>query len=197
MAKKKIDRTDTLLDFLKEIEKLKLIDREIYVSTQKRYENSAEHSWHLAMFVMLFEKDLAKELDQGKMLKMSLIHDLVEIYAGDTFFYDEKARINKREREKKAAHKLFRKLPNALQKDFNKIFDEFEENKTEEAKTVRCFDMLQPMLQNIISDGYSWKLHGITAQDIDRRKKDYMNHNSAVFRIYQKLLNEAKKKKLL
>ncbi len=196
MAKKKIDRIDILLDFLKEIEKLKLIERRVFVSNKSRFENSAEHSWHLAMFIILFEMDLPKDLNFNKMLKMALIHDLVEIYAGDTFFFDEEHKKSKKEREKKAAKKLFGKLPEDLKKELNTLFYEHEEAKSKEAKMVRSFDQLQPMIQNILSDGYSWTLHKITAEDVERHKNNYMAHNEKVMQIYKKLFREAKKKKL-
>jgi putative hydrolase of HD superfamily len=197
MAKKKIDRIDTILKFLKEIEKLKLIERKVFVSNKSRFENSAEHSWHLAMFVLLFEKDLPKDIDVTKMLKMALIHDLVEIYAGDTFFFDEEHRKSKKEREERAAKRLFSKLPEDLRGDFRKLFIEYEGKETRESKIVSSFDKLQPMLQNIVSGGYSWKLNKLTSDDVDRHKKEHMLHSQITSDIYKELLSEAKKKKLL
>lgn len=110
-------RIDKLIKFLKEIDKLKFIERKVYLSDQKRYENDVEHSWHVAMFILLFEKDFP-ELDIEKMLKMALIHDIIEIYAGDTFLYDEEGRKTKKERERKAAKKLFAMLPTDIRKEF-------------------------------------------------------------------------------
>jgi putative hydrolases of HD superfamily len=197
MAQKKIDRIDTLLEFLKEIEKLKLIERKVFVSNKKRYENDAEHSWHMAMFVMLFEKELLKDIDITKMLKMSLIHDLVEIYAGDTFFFDQEHHKTKKDRETKAAKKLFGILPDDLKKEFNDIFNEFEEKKTKESIFVKSFDQLQPMLQNIVSGGYGWKLHKVTDEDVRKHKMNYMVHDEEILNIYKKLFAQAKQKKLL
>jgi len=197
MAKKKIDRIGIILEFLKEIEKLKLIERKVFVSNKSRFENSAEHSWHLAMFVLLFEKDLPKNIDVTKMLKMVLIHDLVEIYAGDTFFFDEEQRKSKREREERAAKRLFNKLPKDLKGNFRQLFIEYESKETKESKIVSSFDKLQPMLQNIVSGGYSWKLNKLTSDDVDRRKKEHMLHSQITSDIYRKLLAEAQKKKLL
>jgi len=197
MAKKKIDRIDTLLDFLKEIEKLKLIERKVFISNKSRFENSAEHSWHLAMFVLLLEKDLPKDIDITKMVKMALIHDLVEIYAGDTFFFDQEHKRSQVERENKAADKLFNKLPVDLRKNFHDLFSEYEGLQSKESKLVKSFDRLIPMLQNIVSGGYSWTTHKVTAKDINRYKKDHMLHSELTSIIYHKLLSEAKKKKLL
>src|SRR3989338_476599 len=101
------ERDSKILSFLKEIEKFKLIERRVYCSDLKRKESDAEHSWHLAMFIILFEKDIAKNLDIAKMLKMALIHDLVEIYAGDTFAFDKEGQKTKKERELMAGQKLF------------------------------------------------------------------------------------------
>lgn len=190
-------RTNKIIDFLKEIEKLKLIERKVFLSDKKRFENDAEHSWHLAMFIILFEKDLPQNLDIKKMLKMALIHDLVEIYAGDTFFFDKEGHKTKKEREEKAAKKLFKKLPEELEKEFHDLFSEHEAAKTKESKFVKSFDQLQPMLQNIISGGYGWKLNHTTEEDVQNHKKDYMIHDKFILEIYTKLFNEAKKKKLL
>lgn len=197
MEKEKIENLNKLIEFVKEIEKLKLVERRVLVSNKKRFENSAEHSWHIAMFIMVFEEYLPENVNILKMYKMALIHDLVEIYAGDTFFFDKKGRKTKKKREEKAARKLFNTLPEKLKKNFFKLFEEYEEENTKESKLVRSFDQLQPMVQNIISDAYGWKLHKITPEDIENHKREYMNHNKIIMTIYNKLLDEAKRKKLL
>ncbi len=188
-------RTNKLIEFLKVIEKLKLIERQTYLSSLKR-ENDAEHSWHVAMFIILFEKDFPG-FDTAKMLKMALIHDLVEIYAGDTFSFDSEARVNKKEKEEKAAKKLFNLLPENLRKDFVLLFDEYEDRKSKEAKLVQAFDKMQPILQGIISHGKMWKERGITYRHIDDYKREYIIENGLAMKIYNKLLKEALRKKLL
>lgn len=188
---------DKLLAFLKEIEKFKGVERRVLRSDKKRRETAAEHSWHMAVFLLLFEKELPKGLDFGKMLKMALIHDLPEIYAGDTFLFDKEARKSQKEREMKAAERLFSKLPEDMRKEFAGLFLEFEEGETREAKFVKSFDKLHPILQNILSDGSAWKEHGVKYRDVDDYKRKYMTHNDLILGLYEKLMKEAKDRNLL
>jgi putative hydrolase of HD superfamily len=188
-------RINQLIAFLKEIEKLKLIERQTYLSSFRR-ENDAEHSWHVAMFIILFEKDFPG-FNTAKMLKMALVHDLVEIYAGDTFSFDSEARKNKKEKEEKAAKKLFCRLPTNLRKDFIDLFNEYENRQSKEAKLVQSFDKMQPILQGIVSKGKMWKERGISYKHIDDYKREYVIENNKVMKIYDILLKEAKRKKLV
>ena len=190
-------RMDKIISFLKEIEKYKIIERKMYDSNLNRIESDAEHSWHLAMFIFLFQKELSKNVDFIKMLKLALMHDLVEIYAGDTFAYDKKSRSTKKERELKSAKRLFSQLPKDLETEFFKLYNEFETMHTKEAKIVNSFDKIQPILQNICSKGKSWKEHKITAIDIDNYKKKDMEHSLFIMKLYKSLLEEAKVKKMI
>jgi putative hydrolase of HD superfamily len=191
------NRVNKILAFLQEIEKYKTIEREMFCSNLNRAESDAEHSWHIAMFLILFENDLPKDVDMKKMLKLALMHDLVEIYAGDTFAYDKQNQATKKERESKAAKNLFSQLPKDLNKEFMNLFDEYEEIKTKEAQIVKSFDKIQPILQNLCSSGKSWKKHKITFSDIDQYKRKYVEHNDLILGIYEKLLNDARDKKLI
>ncbi len=190
------NRIDKILSFLQEIEKYKTIERETFCSNY-RAESDAEHSWHVAMFLLLFEKELPKDLDFKRMLKLALMHDLVEIYAGDTFAFDKKNQATKKERELQSAKKLFPQLPEDLNKEFVDLFEEYEEVKTPEAKVVNSFDKIQHILQNLRSNGKSWKKHGITISDIDEYKLKHMRHNNFILKVYKKLLNGAKSKGLI
>ena len=190
-------RTDRILSFLKIIEKCKVIERQIYNSNLNRRESDAEHSWHLAMFLFLFKKDLPKKLDFEKMLKLALMHDLVEIYAGDTFAYDKPGQSTKKERENKAALKLFSKLPEDLNKEFSDLFNEYQEVNTTESKMVKSFDKIQPIFQNICSGGKSWIEHLVTLKQINDYKRRHMVHNDFILAVYEKLLEDAKNKGLL
>lgn len=190
-------RIDTLLDFLKEIEKMNLIERKTLHSDRKRHESDSEHSWHVAMFLILFQKDLTKNIDTLKTLKMILIHDLVEIYAGDTFLFDKKRRRTKVARERRAAKKLFSKLPKDLQKEFTDLFNEFESGKTTESKIAKSLDKLQPVLQNMLSDGILWQKYKITESLIHQYKRHYMVHDPTILLAYEKLVEEARKKKFI
>ncbi len=191
------NRVDKILAFLQEIEKYKTVEREMFCSNLNRAESDAEHSWHIAMFLILFESDLPKDIDMKKMLKLALMHDLVEIYAGDTFAYDKQNQATKKERESKAAKKLFSQLPKDLNKEFMNLFNEYEEIKTKEAEIVKSFDKIQPILQNLCSSGKSWQKHKITFSDIDQYKRKYVEHNDLILGIYEKLLNDARDKKLI
>lgn len=192
-----VDRINKILSFLKEIEKYKIVEREMFCSNLTRVESDAEHSWHLAMFLILFEKELPKNLDFKKMFKLSLMHDLVEIYAGDTFAFDKENQKTKKDREFQSARKLFFQLPKDLGNEFMQLFEEYEKAETSETKIVKSFDKIQPILQNLCSDGKSWKKHGITYLDVDNYKRKHMGHNDFVLMIYEKLLNDAKKRSLI
>lgn len=188
-----MDDNSKIIEFLKLMDKFKFVQREIYLSDSKTKENDAEHSWHLAMFLMLFEKNLPKDLDKLKMLKMALIHDLPEIYAGDVFTFDKKERVDKQKRELDAAKKLFKKLPEYLEKEFMEIFLEFEEQKTKEAKIVKSFDKIQPLLQNLLSNSKGLKENNVSIKQVDEHKRELMVHDDFVYEIYTKLFDELKK----
>ena len=190
------ERMDKILNFLKEIEKFKSIERTIVSMDSDRMENDAEHSWHLAMFILLFEKEF-EGLDILRMLKMALIHDLIEIYAGDTCAYDDKGRETKEEREKEAEDKLFSQLPEDLAKEFRELYHEYNEKKTKEAELVKSFDKLQPIVQNLSTNGKTWKKLGPDYERVNNYKKPHMLHDPLVLEIYEKIMKEVKDKKLL
>ncbi len=190
------DRIDKILDFLKEIEKYKTIERKIILSNGMK-ESDAEHSWHMAMFLILFQKELPKEASMEKMLKLALIHDLVEIYAGDTFSFDEEARKDKKEREDKASEKLFSQLPEDLGKELKELFNDYNKRESKEAKIVNSIDKIQPILQNIVEGGKNWVTHNLTYEIIDEYKRKDMLHDGFLLNIYNRLMGEAKDKKLL
>ncbi|MDP3966009.1 MAG: HD domain-containing protein [archaeon] len=182
------ERIDKIIGFLKEIDKFKEVEREIFL--KNRRESDAEHAWHLAMFVFLFEKDLPKDLDLIKMFKLVLMHDLVEIYAGDTFIFDKEGNKTKKEREKRAAEKLFSKLPSDLEADFHNLFQEWEDAITKESKICHSFDKAQPMIQNILSDGKTWKKHGVTYEGVDEVSKRFFEDNGLMRTVYEKVMKE-------
>lgn len=190
---KKNWRIKKLLSFLKEIDKAKDIERAIHL--RKRMESDAEHSWHVAMFVILFEKDLPK-LNIERVLKIVLIHDLVEIYAGDTFSFDKEGKKTQKIREQKAAKRLFKKLPKDLEKEFWSLFTDYEELKTKEAMVAKSLDRVQPMMQHILNKGKTIREFGVTQKVIEEYVRDYMTHDEILMRIYNILFSEIKRKKL-
>ncbi len=187
-----MDRTDQILAFLKEVEKFKHVERATYLSGGERHENDAEHTWHVGMFLLLFDQDLPSELDRLHMFKMILIHDLVEVYAGDTFFYDQKGRADKDEREARAMKKLAEQLPDDLAQEYMALHQEYEAAETPEAKYVQGLDKLQPILQNICSDGKAWREHDLKFENVANNKKQYAEHDPTLFAIYKKLLDQSK-----
>lgn len=156
------DRLKMQIQFLMEIDKLKLVLRRTrLLADPERRENDAEHSWHLALYVMiLMEYADAPNLNWLKVLKLVLIHDLVEIYAGDAFIYDEKAQANQYEKELEAAHRLFSLLPVDQAEEFHALWQEFETQSTPEAKFAKVVDRMQPFVHNYFSDGGTWHLPG-------------------------------------
>lgn len=183
------------LSFLQLLDEFKHIERKVFLKGDKRPETDAEHTWHTAMFFMLFESYF-KKYDVLKIYKLILIHDLVEIYAGDTFAFDKTGNISKKERETKAAKKLFAKLPKELGKLFHDLFNEFEANSTPEGRIAKSFDKLQPMLQVIICNGGAWKKHKVTFEDIRSNKDAFMQHDETINSIYNELLKNIQSKKI-
>lgn len=151
------------MQFIIEIDKLKHILRRSYVTGEPRPENDAEHSWHLAVMVLLLRECAGDpDIDLLRAVEMALVHDLVEIHAGDTFLYDTESGADKAEREKAAAQKLFSLLPEDQAVELASLWKEFEAHVTSEAKYVRALDRLHPMLLNREAHGRTWKEHGVT-----------------------------------
>jgi len=145
------------LDFIIEADKLKNIIRRNYISDGSKRENDAEHSWYFALTAMILSKYANNEIDVHKVLKMSIIHDLVEIYAGDTFIYDEQGKESQKERERIASEKIFGLLPEDQKKYYLELWNEFEGNSTNESKFARSIDRIVPVLLNMKSNGLGWK----------------------------------------
>jgi putative hydrolase of HD superfamily len=153
--------------FIIEIDRLKQVLRQNVVTGSDRNENDAEHSWHLAvMAVLLSEYSEDKSIDILKVIKMVLVHDIVEIDAGDTFCYDEKGYVDKEERERKAADRLFNILPSDQAQEMMELWREFEELDTPESRFAACMDRLQPLLLNYNTRGHTWQKHGVTSEKV-------------------------------
>lgn len=151
------EKINQLLRFTAEVDKMTGISRRTMLLNKSRRENDAEHSWHIAVMAMLF-KDYAPEgCDVARAVQMCIVHDLVEIYAGDTFAYDVSANLGKEEREKAAADRLFGELTEHLGKQFRLLWEEFDKMETPDAKYAAAMDRLQPFLHNTLTDGQTWK----------------------------------------
>lgn len=158
------------LKFLQEIDQLKKIERKTLLHSGGRYENSAEHSWHLAMAVLVFHSQLNEPgLNLLKALQMALLHDIVEIDAGDVIIYGDNSQ--KMEKELLAAQRIFGLLPDTNQESFHQLWNEFEEKKTMEAKFVGALDRFLPIYSNYLNGGHSWKEHNISYEQVIAKNK--------------------------
>ncbi len=158
------------MEFLTEADKMKTIFRQTLVMDKSRRENDAEHSWHFALMALtLAEYAASDEVDINRVLKMALLHDLIEIYAGDTFAYDSTGNTDKEAREQAAADKLFALLPPEQAKEFRSLWEEFDEMETPDALYAASIDRLQPLLSNFNTEGHTWVKYHITLSQIYKR----------------------------
>lgn len=162
-------RLDNQISFIVEIDKLKTVLRQTQLVDSSRQENTAEHSWHLAVMVMLLGEYTEPGTDLTRVLKMVLVHDIVEIDAGDTFAYDAAANQNKAEREEQAAARLFSLLPADQRDTVMALWQEFEAQATPEARFANALDRLQPLLLNYMTGGGTWKKAGVTLEKVQVR----------------------------
>ena len=160
------ERLNKQLEFIIEADKIKNIFRRTYNADLKRKENSAEHSWHLALLCLVLGEHSDIEFDRLRVMSMVIIHDLIEIDAGDTYIYDFDAAKTKEEREQKAAERIFGILPDDQKEYFKSLWNEFEEKKTPESKSANVLDRLAPVILNDVGGGISWKEHGVTRSQI-------------------------------
>lgn len=162
-------RLEQQMQFILEVDRLKQIVRQTYLSGADRKENDAEHSWHLAMMACLLSEYANEKVDVLHVIKMVLIHDLVEIDAGDTYAYDQAGNETKRAREVLAADRIFGMLPKDQGAELRNLWEEFEAGKTPEAKFALALDKVQPILLNDCTDGRAWVEHGVRLEQIQKR----------------------------
>ncbi len=166
-------RLEQQLAFIKELDQLKLIQRKSFVSRTRRLETSAEHSWPVALMGwVLFEHAAPGGVQMDRVVRMLLVHDVVEIDAGDTLLYaEEEAHAAQRQREGEAATRLFGLLPEPQSSEFRSLWEEFEARETPDAKFAAAIDRLQPLLQNYMTEGAAWRRHGITVSDVYEKNR--------------------------
>ena len=170
-------RLDQQLLFTAEIDRMTDVLRQTLLINKSRRENDAEHSWHIAAMAMLFSEYAIEPVDVGRAVQMCVVHDIVEIEAGDTFAYDAQGNIDKADREKAAADKLFGKLPPDQGKMIRSMWEEFDAMKTPDAKFAACMDRIQPFLHNTLTDGHTWvkgKVNRAAAQKRAAIVKEFM-----------------------
>lgn len=191
--------TDLLqqIDFIKEIDKLKYIQRKTRLFNSDRHENDAEHSWHLAMMAIVLAQHADQPIDILKVLKMVLIHDIVEIDAGDTFIYDTVNDHTNTAQELLAAKRIFGLLPKEQAEEFIATWQEFEDGITPEAKFARAMDRLEPLLQNSSNNGGTWKEFDVPYQKVYDKKKVIKEGSAAIWDYAEQLINDSVKKGIL
>lgn len=187
MDKKRLEQQ---IAFILEVDKVKNIFRQTYLADQNRKENDGEHSWHLALMAVLLKEYSEEEVDLSKVIPMVLIHDLVEIDAGDTYADDARGNQDKREREVKAAERIFGLLPEDQGMDFRALWEEFEAYDTPEAKFAHLLDNFQPLLLNHASDGKSWVEHQVKKSQIYKRNEHIPEASGEIWEYMQFLIDK-------
>ncbi len=187
MAYETPERLKKQLDFILQADAEKEIERRTLISSGKRFENDSEHAWHMALMAILLSEYANEEIDVLKTVTMILIHDIVEIDAGDTYCYDYELGKSQREREVKAANRIYALLPDDQGKKLRALWDEFEANETPEAHFAHAMDCLQPTMLNNATNGEMWKKNGIKLSQVLKRN-EYMKKGSKTLWDYQ--LNE-------
>ncbi len=188
------ERLKKQVEFILEIDKMKNLYRQTYVLHEDRKENDAEHSWHLAIMAFMLSEYSNNPIDVLKVMKMVLIHDIVEIDAGDTYCYDEKGYTTKAEREEAAAQRIFGLLPEDQRDEYYSLWREFEDSKTNEARFAAVLDRLQPLMLNYTKKGISWKEHGIYKEQVLNRNKEYFSHSDEIAELIVSLIDDAAQK---
>lgn len=187
LAEKRFERQ---LAFIMELDKLKTVLRRTMLTDMSRRENSAEHSWHLTLMAMLLQEHACEEVDISRVMRMLLVHDVVEIDAGDTFAYDAHGYVDKEKRERAAADRLFSLLPEDHAAELRALWDEFEECATPEARFAVALDRLHPLLQNLHANGGTWRSHGVTLEQVLARMEPIREACPAIWPWVDRMLNE-------
>ena len=182
------ERLQKQIAFIKEIDKVKSIFRQTYLADGTRKENDAEHSWHIALMAVLLKEYVSEDVDVAKVMTMVLIHDLVEIDAGDTYAYDSEGAKSKREREVKAADRIFGILPEDQGMYFRELWEEFEAYETPDAKYAHLLDNFQPLLLNHESNGKSWTEHHVKKSQIYKRNEKVQETSEEIWNTIQEVV---------
>lgn len=183
------DRLGRILAFLEQADRLKEVERRTRVGA--RQENPAEHSWHMALYVLLLAGELEEEVDAGHAIELCIVHDLVEIRAGDTYAFDEAGKAEQHEREARAADDLFGLLPDDLGRRLRALWDEFEAAETREAKLAKAVDRMQALAQNLASEGAVWQENAIRAEQVRARNAETLAGDPALAALVESMLERA------
>ena len=192
-----IDNLLQQINFIKEIDKIKYIQRKTKLFNSDRNENDAEHSWHLAMMAIVLAEHADGPIDILKVLKMVLIHDIVEIDAGDIFIYDTEKNHTNTDAERLAANRIFGMLPKEQADELISTWEEFERGETNEAKYAKSMDRLEPLLQNVSNNGGTWTEFGVNYKKVYEKKKKIKEGSSSLWNYAEKLIDESVEKGIL
>ena len=184
------DRMREQIEFALLMDKQKNIFRQNHLADNSRRENDAEHAWHMAVMAYLFREYANEDIDISKVILMCLIHDVVEIEAGDTYAYDEEAKKSQREREEIAKKHIFGMLPSDQGEELEALFDEFEAKETAEARFAKTMDNLQPVLLHEANGGGDWKEHEVTKEQIMRRQEKTRHGSEELFEVIKDIIDK-------
>ena len=186
------DRFKQQIEFILEIDRLKHVLRQTILMDKSRQENSAEHSWHIALTVMILSEYAADDgIDLFRVIKILLIHDLIEIDAGDTYCYDDRGRNDQVERERAAADRIFNILPADQARTFRELWDEFEERKTPESRFANALDRVQPFLHNYFTRGITWQENNIKSDQVKGRMQPVNDGAPVLWKYVSSLIDDA------
>ena len=191
------DRIKKDIEFIVELDRMKSILRQTSLIGENKREDDAQHSWHIAVVAIVLSGYSNQEFDVNRAIKMLLIHDLVELYAGDTFCYDVKGNEDKRERELAAADKVFGMLEESKGRFLRELWDEFEEMETPEAKFAASMDRLQPMLNNYYNGGGTWRKFGVAQQDVLKRISPLKDTSDQLWQFVESMIEDAYQRGLI
>ena len=191
------ERLRRQIDFILEIDKEKNITRQTSLSGHGRKENDAEHAWHMAIMAYLLKEYSNESIDIGKVMIMCLIHDVVEIDAGDTYAYDDAGIATQKIREDEAKERIYSLLPDDQKEELIRLFDEFEENKTAEAKFAHTMDNFQPILLNNSNGGSDWAEHNVKADKIYGRQSKSREGSEKIFEVIDSIIKDNIKKGII
>ena len=194
------ERLKKQINFIIEVDKIKNIYRRSYITDASRNENDAEHSWHITLMALIlleYSNFKDKNIDILKIIKMLIIHDIVEIDAGDVMIYDKEKLKTKLDKEEKAAERIFSILPDEQKKEFHSLWVEFEERKTEESKFARVLDRLQPIILNYCAKGKTWKQANIKASDVLNVNQIINDGSTELWEFAKEIIKESIEKKYL
>ena len=188
------ERLKKQLDFALEIDKEKNILRQTHLSGHGRNENDAEHAWHMAIMAYLLQEYSNEPVDITRVMLMCLIHDVVEIDAGDTYAYDEEGKKTQKAREEAAKERIYSLLPEDQKEELAAIFDEFEESKTPESKFAHAMDNLQPLMLNNSNDGGDWREHGVSAKQVYGRQSRTKEGSEKLYEVTDQIIKKHREK---